>query len=202
MMHHWRGSSLRGMLSTPTPGRSRESMQFRRSDFADLSYFLEIARHRNFRRAGLELGISASAVGAGSIGYQWYFSPDDNNDYQPLAGGADSSYAINGAQTNNAGYYYLVAANDYGSAASSTAHLTVLYNGASSAPYLWLLGHNPSGDSIMIALESGRNYRVQASTDLLTWTDVTNFLSHSSLVSFTNSAFSGLPAMYYRVVTP
>jgi hypothetical protein len=27
-------------------------MQFRRSDFADLSYFLEIARHRNFRRAG------------------------------------------------------------------------------------------------------------------------------------------------------
>jgi DNA-binding transcriptional LysR family regulator len=37
-------------------------MQFRRSDFADLSYFLEIARHRNFRRAGLELGLSASAL--------------------------------------------------------------------------------------------------------------------------------------------
>jgi DNA-binding transcriptional LysR family regulator len=37
-------------------------MQFRRSDFANLSYFLEIARHRNFRRAGLELGLSASAL--------------------------------------------------------------------------------------------------------------------------------------------
>jgi len=37
-------------------------MQFRRSDFADLSYFLEIAKHRNFRRAGLELGVSASAL--------------------------------------------------------------------------------------------------------------------------------------------
>lgn len=37
-------------------------MQFRRSDFADLSYFLEIARHRSFRRAGLELGVSASAL--------------------------------------------------------------------------------------------------------------------------------------------
>jgi DNA-binding transcriptional LysR family regulator len=37
-------------------------MQFRRSDFADLSYFLEIARRRNFRRAGLELGLSASAL--------------------------------------------------------------------------------------------------------------------------------------------
>src|SRR4051812_5162272 len=37
-------------------------MQFRRSDLADLTYFLEIAKHRNFRRAGLELGISASAL--------------------------------------------------------------------------------------------------------------------------------------------
>jgi DNA-binding transcriptional LysR family regulator len=37
-------------------------MQFRRSDLADLSYFLEIAKHRNFRRAGGELGVSASAL--------------------------------------------------------------------------------------------------------------------------------------------
>jgi DNA-binding transcriptional LysR family regulator len=37
-------------------------MQFRRSDLADLTYFLEIAKHRNFRRAALELGISASAL--------------------------------------------------------------------------------------------------------------------------------------------
>lgn len=37
-------------------------MPFRRSDLADLSYFLEIARQRNFRRAGLELGVSASAL--------------------------------------------------------------------------------------------------------------------------------------------
>jgi DNA-binding transcriptional LysR family regulator len=38
------------------------TMPFRRSDLADLSYFLEIARQRNFRRAGLELGVSASAL--------------------------------------------------------------------------------------------------------------------------------------------
>jgi DNA-binding transcriptional LysR family regulator len=37
-------------------------MQFRRSDFADLTYFLEIAKHRNFRRAGVDLGVSASAL--------------------------------------------------------------------------------------------------------------------------------------------
>jgi DNA-binding transcriptional LysR family regulator len=37
-------------------------MQIGRSDLADFSYFLAIARHRNFRVAGLELGVSASAL--------------------------------------------------------------------------------------------------------------------------------------------
>ncbi len=37
-------------------------MQFSRSDLADFYYFLTISRHRSFRRASLELGISSSAL--------------------------------------------------------------------------------------------------------------------------------------------
>lgn len=37
-------------------------MKFSRSDLADFAYFLAIARNRSFRRASLELGISASAL--------------------------------------------------------------------------------------------------------------------------------------------
>ena len=37
-------------------------MSVGRSELADLSYFLAIARRRNFRLAGLELGVSASAL--------------------------------------------------------------------------------------------------------------------------------------------
>lgn len=37
-------------------------MQFNRSDLADFAYFIAIARNRSFRRAGLELGVSASAL--------------------------------------------------------------------------------------------------------------------------------------------
>jgi DNA-binding transcriptional LysR family regulator len=33
-----------------------------RSDLADFSYFLAIARHRSFRLAALELGVSPSAL--------------------------------------------------------------------------------------------------------------------------------------------
>ena len=45
-------------------------MQPRRNDLADLSYFLAIARHRSFRRAGFELGISASALSHGLKGLE------------------------------------------------------------------------------------------------------------------------------------
>lgn len=37
-------------------------MQLGRSDLADFTYFLAVAKHRSFRRASLELGISASAL--------------------------------------------------------------------------------------------------------------------------------------------
>src|ERR1700760_181521 len=37
-------------------------MQLGRSDLADFTYFLAVAKHRNFRKASLELGISASAL--------------------------------------------------------------------------------------------------------------------------------------------
>lgn len=37
-------------------------MAFARTDLADLAAFIAIARHRNFRLAGLELGVSASAL--------------------------------------------------------------------------------------------------------------------------------------------
>jgi DNA-binding transcriptional LysR family regulator len=37
-------------------------MPMGRSDLADFTYFLAIARHRSFRRAGVEMGVSASAL--------------------------------------------------------------------------------------------------------------------------------------------
>jgi DNA-binding transcriptional LysR family regulator len=37
-------------------------MQLSRTDLADLAYFMAIARHRSFRRAALEMGVTASAL--------------------------------------------------------------------------------------------------------------------------------------------
>src|SRR3954467_11309587 len=37
-------------------------MRISRTDLADYPYFLALAKHRSFRHAGLELGVSASAL--------------------------------------------------------------------------------------------------------------------------------------------
>lgn len=50
------------MIATGPIGVQNPGMQLGRSDLADFYYFLAIAKHRNFRLAGLELGVSASAL--------------------------------------------------------------------------------------------------------------------------------------------
>ena len=48
-------------------------MQFTRSDLTELAYFLELAKHRNFRKAGIELGVSASALSHALRGFEERF---------------------------------------------------------------------------------------------------------------------------------
>lgn len=49
---------------------SQGAMKIGRSDVADLTYFLALARHRSFRLAGLELGVSASALSHALKGFE------------------------------------------------------------------------------------------------------------------------------------
>jgi DNA-binding transcriptional LysR family regulator len=42
--------------------RYGDSMPLSRTDLADFAYFLAIARHKNFRRAAVEMGVTASAL--------------------------------------------------------------------------------------------------------------------------------------------
>ena len=48
-------------------GAVRADVALGRSGLADFTYFLAIAKHRSFRRAGLEVGVSASALSPRSM---------------------------------------------------------------------------------------------------------------------------------------
>lgn len=75
-------------------------MQISRSDLADFSYFLTIAKHRNFRRAGLELGVSASALSHSLKGLETRLGirllNRTNRSVTLTAAGEDLQAAING----------------------------------------------------------------------------------------------------------
>jgi hypothetical protein len=148
---------------------------------------------------GATVFLSTTVTGSQPLYYEWLFNG------QPLANllNPTNVLELDNVSPSNAGTYQLVVSNAVGSATSSGAYVYLLTNGSATPPQLYLLSHDQvNGDGIMIALEAGRNYRVQTSTDLSTWTDLTNFLSQSSLVTFTNSEFTNLPSLYYRVVTP
>ena len=147
---------------------------------------------------GATVFFTVGTSGSQPLGYQWFFNGTNN----PV--GANSNVLeLDNVDTNSAGNYTVLITNAAGSVTSSKGNLYILANGSLTPPQLWLLSHDPfNGDGIMIALQSGRNYRVQSSSDFLQWIDVTNFLSQSSLVLFTNTQLTNLPSMFYRVVSP
>lgn len=68
---------------------------------------------------GQSASFSVGAVGSGSLTYQWLFNGTN------LPGATNSTLTLSNVQTNNAGYYAAIAANSYGSTASSNATLAV-----------------------------------------------------------------------------
>ena len=61
----------------------------------------------------------------------------------------------------------------------------------------------PDGRAVMtLTVETSRTYRVQASADLLTWTDLHHFVSTSVITQFIDTAATNFPQRFYRITTP
>jgi hypothetical protein len=75
-----------------------------------------------FASVGENALLSATAVGAAPLSYQWRFNGAD------VAGATDSTLALNSVQVANAGHYVVVASNPYGTATSTVATLAVSAN--------------------------------------------------------------------------
>jgi hypothetical protein len=68
---------------------------------------------------GGNVTFSVTATGTATLGYQWWF------DGGAISGATGTSYSLNGVKASNAGSYYVVVTNNFGSLPSSVATLTV-----------------------------------------------------------------------------
>jgi hypothetical protein len=136
--------------------------------------------------------------GSQPLTYTWLYNGAPMNLTAPT-----NQLSLASVSPSDAGTYQLLLSNAVGTAASSLATLTLLTNGALTVPQLWLLNHDSAaGDGLLFGLEAGRNYRVQTSTNAATWLDLTNFLSHDAVITFTNTILTNQPSLFYRIVSP
>ena len=145
---------------------------------------------------------AVGVTGTTPLTYRWWFSNSVVSTFLN-SGSLSNTLTLNNVTTNIAGPYFVTVSNIAGIATSSVANLTTFFSQSLTPAQLWLLYHSgTSGDALMIALEAGKNYRIQSTTNLQTWSDITNFLSGSTLMDYTNSLSTNANSMFYRIVSP
>ena len=147
--------------------------------------------------AAATLTFTSAAAGSQPMLFQWRLSP------QVYSIGGGSNLTLANIMLGQAGDYYAVASNAVGMATSQVAHLTVFLDGAHTPARLFADNYSgTNGLYLTIALELGKNYRIQSSTNLMDWADFTNFLSSAQSMSFLDASATNQNQIFYRVISP
>ncbi|MEO5801933.1 MAG: immunoglobulin domain-containing protein [Verrucomicrobiota bacterium] len=133
-----------------------------------------------------DVTLNVSASGSAPLNYQWLFNGTN------IFGATNSLLPLTNVQLANEGDYGVLVSNFLGTASSSNATLTVIVPLKFSAAAI-------SSNQIQMFLDGqpGSSYSIQASTNLVDWTEVANFV-------MTNRPFEFFDALtneqrFYRV---
>jgi len=150
-----------------------------------------------FAVAGTNVQFAAQFSGNPAPGYQWF------RNSAPVAGATNVTLLLTNVTTNLAGIYTIAATNLAGGATSAPVQLAVVTSMVLPPPPTPNAQLKTNGFAFNVALEPGRIYRVQASTNFVTWTDIGFVVGSGGFVqSFIDRAASNRPNRFYRVVTP
>ena len=140
--------------------------------------------------AGTVAAFSASATGTAPLSYQWLFN---GTGIQAATG---TNLTLNNVQPANAGDYRVVITNAGGSVTSSVASLTVVV-----PPQFASITLLPDQNlSLSLTAVSNLTYRIDASTDLLTWAALTNLPNPNGTLQFIDLAATNFSQRFYRAV--
>ena len=150
--------------------------------------------HGSTAPTGSNVPFNVTAGGTASLAYQWRLN--DTN----IAGANSSSYTRISAQAINAGNYSVVVTNASGSVTSSVAALTL----TPTAPLVFTsIARLPDGRvQLGMTGEAGFNVQLRTSTNLTTWSVLTNLANPSGSLSFTDAPPVNVPNQFYRAMYP
>ena len=131
-----------------------------------------------------------------SPAYQW------RREGTNLVGQTSPTLTLTNVTFPEAGAYSVVVSNLAGTVTSAPATLTVATSIIQPPTAQTGAAIRSTGFTLDLALEVGRSFRVQGSSDLVIWADVTNFVSTVQAVQFVDAAAQTLPLRFYRIVSP
>jgi uncharacterized repeat protein (TIGR03803 family) len=153
---------------------------------------------------GGPFGFTATADGVPPLIYQWYF-----NTNTAIAGATNAQLNFDNATTNQAGVYWLVVTNFYGSVTSSVATLNVVSAPTPVAPVILNFYFDTTNNGFALAVTNAVNStnRLWATTNLVSpaaWHVIaTNVMAASGLWYYTDTNSAQTNAMlFYRFSTP
>lgn len=145
------------------------------------------------RVAGRNLLLSVAATGGLTLNYQWWFNGSS------VTGGNSAELVLNNLTEVQGGNYWCVVSNAAGAVTSRVARVVVgaAFLSATSPSNSETL--RTTGFEMTLELEVGRAYRIEASTDLVNWVTITNFVSGGQALQFLDHAATNLTRRFYRV---
>ena len=138
---------------------------------------------------GANVSFSVTATGTSPLGYQWRFNGTN------IAAASASAYTQNNVQANDAGSYSVVVSNIAGTLVSSDAVLTVTQP---SPPVIDSISVAPAGQIQLQVSGPPGHYAVQDSTNLVDWTDLSNFVTTGATFQYLD-AETNLTQRFYRM---
>ncbi len=146
--------------------------------------------------AGARVVLTVDATGTTPLGYQW------TRNLAPLANGGNiagvttPTLTLSGVAGTNAGDYSVVITNVVGGTTSAVATLTVVlppqFVGATLLPNRTPL--------LSLRAVSNATYRLDASTNLVNWTTLTNVANPTGTFQFTDPNATNFALRFYRAV--
>jgi hypothetical protein len=144
--------------------------------------------------AGGNVTLSVIAQGSDPVSYQWRFNGT------ALAGATASTLALTNVQPAQAGEYSVVLSNSFGAVTSASAMLTIIVRPEVPPNFSAFRRQTDGAIEFTLKGESGRNYRIEVSTDLARWNLLTRLAGLESGATYRDPDSPGLQWRFYRAV--